>query len=104
MYGSAIQQGSPGATLNISFQANDARLANIVRRTKESVDQIPIAPDDKDVLLAEIATIEGQMKLPRPKMNTITEVLHTCRNILEGTAGSLLAAGIVREITMFLGR
>lgn len=47
---------------------------------------------DREEVSADIATIEHQLKSPKPKIGMVHELLKSVRNILEGTAGSLLAS------------
>ena len=47
---------------------------------------------------SDIETIESQIKSPRPKSTIIKECLASIRTILEGAAGSMIAALLVQQI------
>lgn len=86
-----IQQGNDN-TINIEQYKNELDTAKfLVEEIKKLIDDMPQG-ENKETLQADIASIECQLKSPKPKMGTIREFLSSARNILEGTFGSLIAS------------
>lgn len=104
MINSQIQQASPGAAQAVTISENKYdELRKIIQSLKESIDQLGLQPHQKSELQSEITTIEVQMSSSKPKPTIITECLKSVRNILEGAAGSVLAAGLLSKIAQLLG-
>jgi hypothetical protein len=101
MTGSVIQQGTSGSNATVNFQIADVK--GIVEQVKAAIDELPLSKSAKDELDAEVRTIEPQFSSPNPKRIVIVQCLSSMRAILEGVAGSLVATGIVREITKLIG-
>ena len=86
-----IQQGNSNV-MNIEQCKNELDTAKfLVEEIKKLMDDMP-QDENKETLQADIASIECQLKSPKPKMGTIREFLSSARNILEGTFGSLIAS------------
>lgn len=86
-----IQQGNNN-TINIEQYKNELDTAKfLVEEIKKLIDDIPQG-ENKETLQADIASIECQLKSPKPKMGAIKELLNSAKNILEGTCGSLIAS------------
>ena len=86
-----VQQGNSNV-MNIEQCKNELDTAKfLVEEIKKLMDDMP-QDENKETLQADIASIECQLKSPKPKMGTIREFLSSARNILEGTFGSLIAS------------
>lgn len=86
-----VQQGNSNI-MNIEQCKNELDAAKfLVKEIKKIMDNIP-QDENKAILQADIASVEWQLKSPKPKMGTIKELLNSARNILEGTFGSLIAS------------
>lgn len=86
-----IQQGNDN-TINIEQYKNELDTAKfLVEEIKKLMNDMP-QNENKETLQADIASVECQLKSPKPKMGTIKEFLSSARNILEGTFGSLIAS------------
>lgn len=99
-----IQQGN-GNIMNIEQGKNELDVAKfLVEEIKKIMDDIPQG-ENKATLQADIASVECQLKSPKPKMGTIKELLNSARNILEGTFGSLIASQpvIANAFSKFFG-
>jgi hypothetical protein len=95
MYGSSIiQQGTSGSVAKITFSMNDPRILDIVADLRKVFEHFNPKEPTREQMGADISTIEAQIRSPHPKPSIITKCLHSARTILEGTAGSLLAAGV----------
>lgn len=102
MHGSSIQQGSPGATANITFQNNDARLIELLATIRRALDQLQLNVSATKELTAEVQTIQAQIASPRPKTSVITECLRSARTILESAATKAIASGLITEINKYV--
>lgn len=86
-----VQQGNSNV-MNIEQCKNELDTAKfLVEEIKKLMDDMP-QDENKETLQADIASIECQLKSPKPKMGTIKEFLSSARNILEGAFGSLIAS------------
>ena len=99
-YNTAIFQGSVGqaqvqqATLYSSQHIESVdvhKLAKLVESLKNDIARINVSPDIQNELAAETATLEAQVKSPKPKQVIIRESLSTIRRILEGAGGAVAA-------------
>lgn len=62
-------------------------------------EQVTLSAEDRADLEAQVATVDAQIRSPRPRRRIILESLRSARNILEGAAGSGLAAGVIHLIS-----
>ncbi|MGA8222530.1 MAG: hypothetical protein WB780_12820 [Candidatus Acidiferrales bacterium] len=93
------QVGTASSTQHNVNQAIDiTKLSEIVATLKGTLQTLPLEPQAKLELRAEIQTLEAQAASPRPKVSIIKESLATLRNILEGIVGNLAAAAILNQI------
>ncbi len=100
---SQFQQDTRDSVQTMSINDIDiGKVMLILEEIKKAIKDITLPSETKDELSAEIATVETQAASPKPKMKIIKESLHTIRNILEGTAGSLLASGLLEKLKTLL--
>ncbi len=100
---SQIQQGSPHATQTLTVSATDkSAVADFVRILKEHAPQLGLDASTTGKLEAEIQTIETQVASATPNRTVLHESLRTKRNLVEGTAVSLKATGLLFEIGKLL--
>lgn len=100
---SQVQQNSPAAIQNVNLSTfNPDELSSLLKTLKDSLDQITLDDDNKSEMQSNIATLEVQIASPKPKAAIIRETLYSIRNILEGAAGSGVAAGIIEWIARLL--
>jgi len=101
MIGSQIQQGSPGATQVVTInEVEKKELEEIIQSLKESGDQLNLKEQEKIDFQANIETIEAQMSSPKPRKPIIIETL---KAILASAAGTLLASGLTKQISAWIG-
>ena len=105
MHGSQIVQGSTQTTItNQPVTAPDIEdLRRLLTEIKELASKVNIEGDAKDEFDSECATIEAQLKSPRPKRTIIREGLASIRTILEGAAGEAIGAGLFQTIAHAIG-
>jgi len=104
MIGSAIQQASPEARQTVAVE--HSRIDDIrgfVAEVREVLDQLGLTSQQSSDLNAELGTVDAQLEASRPKTSILTESLLTMRSILEGAAGSALAAGLLHQLRLLLG-
>lgn len=95
MHQSQLQQDTRDSTQSMTVNELDtAKVLSVLEEIKKAIADLDLPRDTKDELDAEIATAETQAKSPKPKHKIIRESLHTVRNILEGTTGSLIASSL----------
>lgn len=100
MHNSQLQQNSKGAvqTMTIEMDIDIEGISNLISEIKESVENLALEEEKQDELLADIETINSQIKLPSPKKIIIIESLKSVRDILTGFASNVLAQGFITEI------
>jgi hypothetical protein len=95
---SQIQQGSPGASQTLSTVDLTA-LREVLAELRGRIAELKLSTQDAEQLHADVRGIEGQLASPQPSRVVIRELLASITNILEGCAGSMLAAGILHKLT-----
>ena len=65
---------------------------------KLSGEKLVLNEEARNELKADIDTIESQINSPKPKHSIIREGIKSVRNILEGAAGSVLAAELLKML------
>ncbi len=100
---SQIQQDTRTSTQTLEIHTLDHNaVAQLIQNLKKCIDEMQVSAGEKSELEADIATVEAQLKSPKPKSAVLRESLHSIRCILEGAAGSGLASGIIYEIVRLL--
>ncbi|MCA3187724.1 MAG: hypothetical protein INH13_29705 [Cupriavidus sp.] len=91
MHGSQIQQGTHGSTQ--SYEAgglDDERVLALVAEIRAAVGSSSLPRETVGEVEADLATIEAQVKAPKPKRGILTEALRSTRTVLENAAGGAL--------------
>lgn len=103
MINSQIVQGSPGAQQHGDWSSNDIGAAlSWIRQVHEALPNLRLDAETRAEVDAEIATAELQAKSPKPKAGIIAQVGRSLRSILEGTAGSMVAAKLLEAMPTIL--
>lgn len=102
MQNSQIQQDSPRATQVQNITLEQADIMKFLDAIKLARDDLGLDQYSKDELNTEISTIELQLASPKPKNSIITESLKSTRNILEGISGSILATGLLTQLSALM--
>ena len=66
---------------------------------KGRIAELELSAQDAGQLQADVQGMESQLASPQPNRVVIRELLASITNILEGCAGSMLAAGILHKLT-----
>ncbi len=103
MIGGAIQKDVQNSTQTVNFGPQETQsIGDFVAKLKQHLPQVPLDNDAHLDATTQIATIELQLKAPKPNKTIIGESLRTVRNLLEGVAGNLVAAGLLGQLTPLL--
>jgi hypothetical protein len=104
MVNSQIQQGTYQSTQTADFSQDDLEeVTNFVNSLKGQLSEFGLVPEKEVEAQAEIASVEAQLKSPRPKSSIIKECLLSLRSILEGMAGNAAAALLLQQLARLLG-
>lgn len=98
MVGSVIQQGGQVTTQVVHFDlAESDTMRHFVAEIHGALANLRLSEDQMKELHSDLATIESQLSSPRVKPGIIRETLSSVRNVLEGAAGSAVAAGLLAK-------
>jgi hypothetical protein len=99
--GSAVQSGSPGARQEVTFGDLDlSAVSKFLREYDARAAELNLPSPQAEELAADIDTIRTQVQSPRPKKTIIVESLRSARSILEITAGSATAIGLLDALKL----
>ena len=98
---SPLQFGSGSQSVEYSV-ADRGELTALMAKLTESLPEISLSQDNQEEAVAEISTIQAQLKSSRPKSGIIKDSLQTLKNVVESAAGSALAMGLAGQIAAFL--
>jgi hypothetical protein len=101
MVGSVVQSGSPGAHQEVTFGDLDLGAVNkFLGEYDARASELNLPSPQAEELAADIATVRTQVESPRPKKNIVIESLRSARTILELTAGSAAAVGLLDALKL----
>ncbi|WP_434139694.1 hypothetical protein [Photobacterium leiognathi] len=103
MQNSQLQQASDNSHQSMDFEVNNSHVTEFLEILKSSIRQLHLNESDANELNAEVATIEHQLASPKPKKIILLESLKSLRNIIEGTAGSIVATGLLAQLSVLIG-
>lgn len=101
--GSQVQQFSQHSTQVQSKSVDVAALTHFIAEMRGALPELGLRAEVHDEASAELDTLAAQAKSPKPKPVVVRESLTTLRNVLEGTTGSLIAAGLLSLLPKILG-
>ena len=100
---SQLQQASTHSQQTLEFTVSNDDIAQFIEVLKLSADKLTLAENKKAELDAEISTIDHQLGSPKPKKIILFECLKSVRNIIEGTTGSIVATGLLAQLSAIVG-
>lgn len=92
---SQFQQNTSKSTQTKNIKLNVIEVSNFTEKLKESLSVLELDNNSAKELKYEILTLESQLSSPKPKSVIVNESLKSIRSILEGIAGSVVAAGLL---------
>jgi hypothetical protein len=99
MVGSQIQQGTNQSSQVLTYGNNDIEgVRKFIADLKSQLPELKLSPEIQAEVESDIATLESQIKSPRPKSAVIKECLSSVRTVLEGIAGNVIAAILMQQI------
>ncbi len=105
MEGSQIQQGTTKSSQTGTFSFGHINaLPVFITTLKSSLKDLHLQVDDMAEVVADVETIESQLKSSRPKGTILHESLKSIRNILEGATGSVLATNLLNQLAVFFSK
>jgi hypothetical protein len=102
MINSQLQQNTENSTQSLNIEEFKVESLHPLIKSLEKLQEEVKDPIIKQELASEIEVLQSQVKSPNPKKGIIKETLKSVRNIAEGTTGSLVATGILEQVTMIL--
>jgi len=100
MEGSQIQQSTTDSVQNLRIRnLNLEEIASLIKVLREGMSEINLREEDLRELESDVATIETQLKSSKPKNGIIQECIVSLRKVLEGAAGSTIAAKVLEMLT-----
>lgn len=102
MQNSQLQQDSAGASQTQNITQPEVDISAFIEELKASIHDLGLSQDDSAELEAEVLTIEHQLASPKPKSIIINESLKSARSIIEGITGSVLATGLLAQLTALM--
>ncbi|ANX12198.1 hypothetical protein ABE41_009275 [Fictibacillus arsenicus] len=97
--GVQIQQNTQNSNQTMINEMDLGKVSTFISTLKENLNQIGLQEDSQQTVETEIATITTQLGATQPKSSVINQSLQTIRNVLEGITGSLLASGLLHELS-----
>lgn len=99
-----IQQGSHHSSQNFEINSgNQSTISEFIKALQDGLVSLSLPQEQLSEIKAEIATVEAQIGSAKPKSSIIGESLRTIRSILEEAAGSLVASGLLYQLSTFFG-
>lgn len=92
MINSAIQQGSPGASQNVTINVTDIREA--LADYEAALGECAIPSKDLAAIQADIATLRAQLAKEQPSPGVLKEIGKSLRTVTENVAASGTWAGL----------
>jgi hypothetical protein len=102
---SARLQQSPSASMQSALIDESVlkEVREFASSLSERLGELALSSKDAGDLQAAIATLETQAGAPAPSKRLLLEAMASCRNILEGTAGSLVVSGLIAHVDKIAG-
>jgi len=98
MTSSQIQQGTNQSSQILTYSVNDFEaLTKFIAKLKDQLPELKLGAELRSEVESDVATIEAQIKSPRPKSKIIKECLVSLRTVLEGIAGNVIAGLLIQQ-------
>jgi enamine deaminase RidA (YjgF/YER057c/UK114 family) len=89
--GTQLQVGVQGSTQVVQLQSDDKdAILTFVGEFRRILDEIVLQKGDRDAILADLDTVEAQLRSPSPKRRILRESLGSLRSVAE----NLIASGV----------
>ncbi|MCU1806385.1 hypothetical protein NVV31_13440 [Cytobacillus firmus] len=102
-YGNAtgvqIQQHTQNSSQTMISGLDFDKISSFISTLQDNITGIGLPEDSQKVIKSEIDNISTELVSAEPKSNLIKQSLSTIRNVLEGVSGSLIASGLLHELS-----
>lgn len=101
MNNTQIQQNSDNATQNmqVTNSINKELIRTLIELFSNNIEKLDLDSSKQDEILTSIKTVSTQLESENPNPPIIYECFKTIRNVLEGVASSLIASGLIHQMT-----
>lgn len=100
-----VQSAGDHSTITVIVGQNDLNAVNdLVRELKKSIGKLGLENEDKQEVEAEIATIEAQVRSPKPKASIVKSALGGIAKVLAGAAAHEAAGPLIHKAHEILSR
>ncbi|MCV9901345.1 hypothetical protein OKS35_14545 [Exiguobacterium sp. N5] len=100
--GVQIQQNSPNSQQYMTNNLNLSDVSSFISTLKNHMHEIGLNDDSQMILRNEINQIHTQIQSSNPQKSLVKESLLTIRNVLEGVTGSIIASGLLHEVSKII--
>ena len=100
---SQIQQNSNHSSQTINNALDIDKIVKVLELINTHKKDIIASLDSPKDFEKELDIVNGEVKKANPSKEVISQSFKTIRNILEGIAGNMIAAGILYQIQLFFG-
>lgn len=97
-----INVGDNNTNIYNSSELDTLKLQAIIDMVSENIKNIELKEEDKRIIDTSLVNISNEIKKEKKDNEFIRKSMNTVKNILEGITGSLIASGIVYELSKFL--
>jgi hypothetical protein len=97
-----INVGDNNTNIYNSSELDTLKLQAIIDMVSENIKNIELKEEDKRIIDTSLVNISNEIKKEKKDNELIRKSMNTVKNILEGITGSLIASGIVYELSKFL--
>jgi hypothetical protein len=92
-----VQAGTVGSNQYVAVDLASERstIQAFLTALRRELDELPISAEERDVVSADIDTVEAQLRSPKPRNTILRETVSSLREVVLGAAGSGAFAGLV---------
>jgi hypothetical protein len=92
-----VQAGTVGSNqyVAVDFASERSTIQAFLTALRRELDELPISAEERDVVSADIDTVEAQLRSPKPRNTILRETVSSLREVVLGAAGSGAFAGLV---------
>ena len=97
--GIQIQQHTSQSSQTMINEVDLGKVSDFIKTLKDNLTQIGLEAQPQKVVQSEITNISTQLESTQAKSSVIQQSLKTIRSVLEGVTGSLIASGILYQLS-----
>ncbi len=102
MTDSQILQASPGAAQMVYIEGNKQALLDLTQSIRDHREELAAQSEQQRDLLAEVKTVEAQLRSSKPSPTIIGESLRSMKSILERVAAGVVVKALLNRIDTLL--